>query len=62
MFIEVPWFRETSPALKNLWLRAGDFILERKMVVLNQNKKFQNHQIDQMLRENFIVPRKSINN
>ena len=36
-------------------LKNGDFILERKMSELNQNKNAK-QQINQMQRENFILP------
>ena len=39
-------------------LENGDFILESKMVELNQNKKIQNNRIDGMVREKFSFPGK----
>ena len=38
-------------------LKNGNFILESKMAELNEKKKFQNNQIDQMQCENFIYLR-----
>ena len=36
-------------------LKNSDFILESKMAELNQNKKIQNNQIDQIQCENFFL-------
>ena len=45
----------TSEWSTRISLSNGDFILERKMSELNQNKNSK-QQINQMQRENFILP------
>ena len=38
MFIEVPLFSETSPSLKNSWLRACKFIWKQNSTYVEKNK------------------------
>ena len=42
-------------------LKNRDFILESKMAKLNEGKKIQNKQFEQMQCENFILPWKKMN-
>ena len=42
-------------------LKSSNFIIESKMAELNQKKKIQNSQINQIQCENFILPWKKMN-
>ena len=63
MFIEVPLFSETSPALRNSWFRAcytyDDwhfdlvYVVIRKKIIVSQQKTYISIQISREKRSNF---------